>query len=186
MAARPVRLLCEYEEPRHRFLEQDVRDTIVVFGSARIVPRDVAEARLAFEPVTGKALHDARFAAVGLWLEACEQLPKARALATLDGAIAANRRDFDARFERAMCLLAGNAPVDAMDELLEILMRDKAWSDGRARKAYVSILELLTKPTPKPAAAATGGTLEVAGKSVVASADPLVDQYRRKLSMVLF
>ena len=146
----------------------------------------VAEARLAFEPVTGKALHDARFAAVGLWLEACEQLPKARALATLDGAIAANRRDFDARFERAMCLLAGNAPVDAMDELLEILMRDKAWSDGRARKAYVSILELLTKPTPKPAAAAAGGTLEVAGKSVVASADPVIDQYRRKLSMVLF
>lgn len=46
VAARPVRILCEYEEPRHRFLEQDVRDTIVVFGSARIVPRDVAEARL--------------------------------------------------------------------------------------------------------------------------------------------
>ncbi len=146
----------------------------------------VADARRAFEPVTGKALHDARFGAIGLWLEACEQLPQARGLAALDAAISSNRRDFDARFERAMCLLAANAPVDAMDELLEILMRDKAWSDGRARKAYVSILELLTKPAPKPAAAAAGGTLEVAGKSVVASADPVIDQYRRKLSMVLF
>jgi putative thioredoxin len=146
----------------------------------------VAEARRAFEPVAGKALHDARFGAIGLWLVACEQLPEARDLAALDGAIAANRRDFDARFERAMGLLASGAPVDAMDELLEILMRDKAWSDGRARKAYVSILELLTKPAPKPAAAAAGGTLEVAGKSAVISADPVIDQYRRKLSMVLF
>jgi putative thioredoxin len=146
----------------------------------------VAEARRAFEPVAGKALHDARFSAIGLWLQACEQLREARDLAALDGAIAANRRDFDARFERAMCLLGSGAPVDAMDELLEILMRDKAWSDGRARKAYVSILELLTKPAPKPAAAAAGGTLEVAGKSVATSADPVLDQYRRKLSMVLF
>ncbi|MEY2687157.1 MAG: hypothetical protein RL375_1355 [Pseudomonadota bacterium] len=146
----------------------------------------VADARRAFEPVAGKAMHDARFGAIGLWLQACVQLPETRDLAALDGAIATNRRDFDARFERAMRLLATGAPVDAMDELLEILMRDKAWSDGRARKAYVSILELLTKPAPKPAAAAAGGTLEVAGKSVVASADPVIDQYRRKLSMVLF
>jgi putative thioredoxin len=73
-----------------------------------------------------------------------------------------------------------------MDELLEILMRDKAWSDGRARKAYVAILELLSKPAPKPAAAAATGALELSGKAVVASADPVIDQYRRKLSMVLF
>jgi putative thioredoxin len=67
-------------------------------------------------------------------------------------------------------------------------MRDKAWADGRARRAYVAILELLSKPAPKPAGASGGATggLEIAGKAQVQSADPVVDQYRRRLSMVLF
>jgi putative thioredoxin len=146
----------------------------------------VVEARQAYEPVASKAAHDSRFGAVALWLTACEQLASTRDLATLDAAITANRRDFDARFERAQRLLATSAPTEAMDELLEILMRDKAWSDGRARKAYVAILELLSKPAPKPAAAAASGTLELAGKAQAASGDPVIDQYRRKLSMVLF
>ena len=68
-------------------------------------------------------------------------------------------------------------------------MRDKAWSDERARKTYVAILEIITKPQPKPAAgdaAASKGGLELTGKAAVPSGDPLVDQYRRKLSMALF
>jgi putative thioredoxin len=74
-----------------------------------------------------------------------------------------------------------------MDELLEIVMRDKAWRDELARKTYVAILELMTRPAPKAAAAAEAkGALEVAGKTSLAPADPLLDQYRRKLSMALF
>ncbi len=37
-AARHIRILCEYEEPRARFKAQNVQDTIVFFGSARAVP----------------------------------------------------------------------------------------------------------------------------------------------------
>ncbi len=37
-AARHIRILCEYEEPRQRFKEQRVTDTIVFFGSARARP----------------------------------------------------------------------------------------------------------------------------------------------------
>jgi uncharacterized protein (TIGR00730 family) len=33
--ARPIRILCEYEEPRQRFRQQGIQDTIVFFGSAR-------------------------------------------------------------------------------------------------------------------------------------------------------
>lgn len=39
-SGRTVRILCEYEEPRHRFAHQGVKDTIVFFGSARIRPAD--------------------------------------------------------------------------------------------------------------------------------------------------
>ncbi len=37
-SARHIRILCEYEEPRQRFREQRVSDTIVFFGSARARP----------------------------------------------------------------------------------------------------------------------------------------------------
>ncbi len=41
--ARPLRILSEYLEPESRFEELRVRDTIVFFGSARILSRDVAD-----------------------------------------------------------------------------------------------------------------------------------------------
>ncbi len=45
--ARPLRILSEYLEPHERFEDQHIEDTIVFQGSARIPPRDVAEAELA-------------------------------------------------------------------------------------------------------------------------------------------
>jgi putative thioredoxin len=141
-------------------------------------------ARAAWQPLAGKALADARIAALGIWLDAFEQ-PQ-REEATLQAALAANKRDFEARFELAQRRFAAGRFVPAMDELLEIVMRDKGWNDGAARKTYVAILEIMSKPAPKAAAEAKKGALEVTGKSAVASADPVVDQYRRKLSMALF
>jgi putative thioredoxin len=149
----------------------------------------VAEAREAFAPVAAKAadtlVPSPRLAALATWLAACEAAATADP-AALQAAIAANKRDFDARFALAQTHLAGQRFTDAMDELLEIIMRDKAWNGEAARKAYVAILELLTKPAPKPAAEAKTGTLELAGKAAVVQSDPLIDSYRRKLSMALF
>lgn len=147
----------------------------------------VAEARRAFEPVASKALLDARLSAAGHWITACERASEARSPEVLAAAIAANRRDFDARFELAQVHLSGQRYTQAMDELLEIVMRDKSWRDELARKTYVAILELMSKPAPARAeAAAPKSTLEVAAKVNTALADPVVDQYRRKLSMALF
>jgi putative thioredoxin len=149
----------------------------------------VEEARRAFEPVAGKMLLDARLAAAGAWLAACEAARTAREPQMLAAAIAANKRDFDARFELAQTHFAAQRWTEAMDELLEIVMRDKAWRNEAARKAYVAILTLMAKAAPRPAkaeAAAPKGALEVTGKIDATSADPVVDAYRRKLSMALF
>ncbi|MFZ5544795.1 MAG: tetratricopeptide repeat protein [Pseudomonadota bacterium] len=146
----------------------------------------VAQARQAWDPVATKALLDARIAALGRWLDACEKAPQARSPQALAAAIAANRRDFEARFELAQTHLAAGRFTEAMDELLEIVMRDKGWNDELARKTYVAILELMSKPAPKAAAAEAKGALEVTGKPAAAQSDPVVDQYRRKLSMALF
>ena len=147
----------------------------------------IAAARQTWLPVAAKALVDGRIAALGLWLDACEKAPGARSPQQLAAAIETNRRDFDARYELAQGLLASGQFTEAMDALLEIVMRDKAWNGELARKTYVAILDLLTKPVPKPAAGeATKGALELTGRSAVAAGDPVIDQYRRKLSMALF
>ncbi|MGH9349461.1 MAG: LOG family protein [Vicinamibacterales bacterium] len=45
--ARPIRILAEYLEPLRRFRQQQIQDTVVFFGSARIHSRELAESRLA-------------------------------------------------------------------------------------------------------------------------------------------
>ena len=108
----------------------------------------------------------------------------------VDAAIAANKRDFDTRYAKARCLFAEGQMTAAMDELLEIIMRDKKWNDEAPRKTFVAILELMTPPKPKLAPEAhgkTAGGIELAGKSAMTE-DPqsaLVSSYRRKLSMML-
>lgn len=45
-AARSIRVLCEMTEPSLRFAKERIEDTIVLFGSARIIPLPVAQAKL--------------------------------------------------------------------------------------------------------------------------------------------
>ena len=107
-----------------------------------------------------------------------------------DALIAANKRDFETRLAKARVLMVNGDWTASMDELLEIIMRDKAWGEAVPRKTYVAILELLTPPKPKTGPVdpgKTAGGIEIAGKPV-ADLDPqvqLVSQYRRKLSMAL-
>src|SRR5262250_2496831 len=44
--ARPLRILAEYLDPLTRLRRAGIADTIVMFGSARVHPRDVAQIRL--------------------------------------------------------------------------------------------------------------------------------------------
>jgi putative thioredoxin len=148
----------------------------------------LALAEQAFAPVASKILTDARLDALARWIAAQRAAATARPTEALAAAIASNKRDFEARFELAQGHFAAGRFTPAMDELLEIVMRDKAWNQDAARKAYVAILTLMTKPAPKAAAHAPAkGALELTGKSAPSTAtDPVVDQYRRKLSMALF
>lgn len=136
-----------------------------------------------------------RFDALNRWLMALQFVhvdPRGEwPLPQFDEAIALNKRDFDMRFAKAQILMAEGQWTQAMDELLEIIMRDRKWNEDAARKTYVAILELLTPPPPKGGVQADGksaGGIELTGKSANAGADPqaeLLSSYRRKLSMAL-
>src|SRR5690606_36230954 len=44
--ARPIRILAEYLEPLRRFKAQNIQDTVVFFGSARVHSRETGERAL--------------------------------------------------------------------------------------------------------------------------------------------
>ena len=147
----------------------------------------LAQAEAAFEPVLRKAATDPKLDALGHWIAAQRKAGTARSADALAAAIGANKRDFEARFELAQTHFAASRFSSAMDELLEIVMRDKTWNGDLARKTYVAILALMAKPLAKgDGAQAAKGALELTGKAAAVSNDPVVDSYRRKLSMALF
>jgi putative thioredoxin len=133
----------------------------------------VQEAQRAFEPVAAKAAVSRKLDALARWLDAVAFAQAHPNPADEDAKIAANRRDFQARFDRARLLMAEQRWTAAMDELLEILMRDKAWNEDQARKAYIAILELIEPPKPKVA------------DGQIPPDDPTVATYRRRLSSVV-
>jgi putative thioredoxin len=160
-----------------------------------LIENDLLEdAEAALAPKLTEIPRQLRFEALGQFLDAIKfVVTDDRGLwtpAQFDALIATNKRDFDTRLAKARVLMVGGDWTGAMDELLEIIMRDKAWGDAVPRKTFVAILELLTPPKPKANPADTGkaaGGIEVLGK-VVAEQDPqaqLVSAYRRKLSMAL-
>ena len=152
------------------------------------------EAAAALAPALAQIPLQLRFEALAQWLNALEFVATdARGHWPLDEfeqRISANKRDFDTRFAKSRLLIAQGDWEAAMEELLEIIMRDKKWADEAPRKTYVALLELLTPPKPKADAGATGksaGGIELAGQLALQQ-DPqaeLVARYRRKLSMAL-
>ncbi|WP_439518143.1 thioredoxin [Hydrogenophaga sp.] len=135
------------------------------------------DAKVAFAPVIAKAAGVRRLDSLQRWMTARDAQasindPEARA-AELQAAVAANKRDFESRFALAQLLMAFGQWVPAMDELLEILMRDKAWNEDLARKTFIAILDIIEPPKPKVA------------EGQVPPEDPTVATYRRRLSSVV-
>jgi putative thioredoxin len=61
--------------------------------------------------------------------------------AGLEARLAANADDHEARFELAAAKMAAGDRDGAADDLLEIVGRDREWSDGAARKRFLQLLE---------------------------------------------
>ncbi len=130
------------------------------------------DAKVAFAPVIDRRALVRRFDSLQRWMDALDAAEGAD-IAALDARIAANRRDFDARFARAQALIAQQQWTEAMDELLEILMRDRSWNEELARKTYIAILDVIEPPKPKVA------------EGQIPPDDPVVATYRRRLSSVI-
>ena len=146
-------------------------DAQFAYIRALLLMDNLAQAKAVFEPHKTKALAVQRLASIALWLEILEGTPADEA--SLRAHIDANKRDFASRYALAQQAVRAGRWTDAMDELLEILMRDKSWEDERARRLFVAVLDIITPEPPKVAEGQTPPE------------DPIVVRYRRRLSSVV-
>jgi putative thioredoxin len=138
------------------------------------------DAKIAFAPVIAKTGLVRKFDSLNRWIIAIDSIASkvintstSTLLDALNIKITENKRDFETRFAKAQLLMASQRWTEAMDELLEILMRDKTWNDELARKTYIAILDIIE---PAPVKVADGQIPPV---------DATVATYRRRLSSVV-
>jgi putative thioredoxin len=138
------------------------------------------DAKVAFAPVIAQTSVVRKFDSLNRWIIAIDSIavqaintPASAIFDALNAKIAENKRDFEARFAKTQLLIAQQRWTEAMDELLEILMRDKTWNDDQARKTYIAILDIIE---PAPVKVADGQIPPV---------DATVATYRRRLSSVV-
>jgi putative thioredoxin len=147
------------------------------YVKALLLAGRVGDAKTAFAPLSAQAAAVRRFESLQRLLQASDfaagQGEPKKALAAFDARITANKRDFEARFGKAQLLAAQQRWTESMDELLEILMRDKSWNEDAARKTYIAILDVIEPPKPKVA------------EGQIPPDDPTVATYRRRLSSVI-
>lgn len=135
------------------------------------------EAKVAFAPVIAQTSVVRRFDSLKRMIDATDFVAGhtdiTGAIGEFDTKIALNKRDFDARFDKARWHMAHQDWTAALDELLDILMRDKTWAEDKARKTYIAILDIMEAPKPKVA------------DGQIPPDDPVVATYRRRLSSVI-
>ncbi|MEL6363523.1 MAG: thioredoxin [Pseudomonadota bacterium] len=120
--------------------------------------RDAAEQTLALVPEANR--NDPAVAAVRAALDLAGTGGGDRAAAA--AAVEANPDDLEARFALAEAEIAAGAMEAGVDQLLEIVGRDREWNEEAARKMLVTVFEAL------------------------GPADPLTLRARRRLSSILF
>ncbi len=136
--------------------------------------RRYEQAHKAFAPAAPKISGVRIFDSLKRWMDAIDNEQNRPAdMAKLETDIAADKRNFNARFARAQALMAQHKFTEALDELLQILMRDKSWNEDLARKTYVAILDIMDTPKPKVA------------EGQIPPEDETVASYRRRLSSVV-
>ena len=144
---------------------------------ALLLGGDTDGAKVAFAPVIAQTTTIRRFDSLKRMMDATDfvaaRADKTSATAEFDAKIVLNKRDFEARFDKARWHMAYQDWTAALDELLDILMRDKAWDSDKARKTYIAILDIMEAPKAKVA------------DGQIPPDDPVVATYRRRLSSVI-
>ena len=124
-------------------LAQDSANVAALSGLARSYVRTGAteQAKQTLALVPEAKANDPAVAAARAALEVAEQAKSVGPIADLEQKVAANPLDHQARFDLALALNAKGRRQEAVDNLLEVVKRDRKWNDDGARKQLVQFFE---------------------------------------------
>ena len=142
--------------------EPDNVDALAGLGRVLLATGDVKKARALLDKIPADAANHADVTALRSSLELAEQATQAGSPAELEARLQQNPADHEARLNLAMAQFALGQREAAVDQLLELIKRDRAWNEEAARKQLLKFFE------------AFGPT------------DPLTVASRRRLSALLF
>ena len=147
-----------------QILEHAPESLAALGGLARCHVKDgnLAQAKALLATVPADKASDPEIAAARSALELAEQAQKSGPIDVLKAKVAANPTDHAARLDFANALYAAGRNEEAIEELLELIRRDRKWNEEAARKQLLKLFEAL------------GNT------------NPLVSAGRRRLSSLLF
>jgi putative thioredoxin len=149
----------------HDALEAEPNSAAAYAGLVRVAlaAGSVAQARGLYDHAPPEIAKDKILTAVKPALELAEQAGQASGnVAELQRKLTADANDHQARFDLAMACYAAGQREQAVDELLEIVRRNRGWNEEAARKQLVKFFD------------AFGPT------------DPLTIATRKRLSSILF
>ncbi len=124
-------------------LQDDPQNADAMAGLAKCYIRtgelDRAEQTLSLAPPAAQSA--AAIASAKAELELARKAGSAGDVEALKAKVAANPTDFQARLDLAIALNAGGDRMGAMEELMAIITRNRAWNDDAARKQLVQFFE---------------------------------------------
>jgi putative thioredoxin len=124
-------------------LAQDSGNVAALAGLARSYVRTgaIEQAKQTLALVPEAKHNDSAVAAARAALELAEQAKSVGPLSELEQKLAANPLDHQARFDLAVALNSKGRRAEAVDNLIEVVKRDRKWKDDGARKQLVQFFE---------------------------------------------
>jgi len=121
--------------------EPDSAPAIAGLARCHLAAGDLEQAKATLASAPAEKLKDPAIAAVAAQIEIAERAATIGDLAPLEARVATDPADHQARFDLALGLAAAGLRKEALDHLLEIVRRDRAWNDDGARKELVKLFE---------------------------------------------
>jgi len=124
-------------------LQEETTNPQALAGLAQcyIKSGDAERAEQALDLVPPEAANDPNVTAARAALKLMGEKPESGEVAALRAKVDADPKDHQARFDLANALNAEGDREGAMNELLEIVRRDRKWNDDGARKQLVTFFE---------------------------------------------
>ena len=124
-------------------LAQDANNIPALAGLARcyVGTGNVEQAKKTLDMVPEAKRGDSTVAAARAAIELAEQTKDIGPVTDLEAKVAADPKDYQARFDLALALNANGNRDGAVDQLLEIVRRDRKWNDDGARKQLVQLFD---------------------------------------------